>query len=267
MMVASSPFVVECLPLDGDGRVFSFYTKREGGCSTGAYASMNCTHYCGDSIDNVMANRARLISALPHRPSRLLLPRQVHGDKVLDLRSDDLGLSDEGMANLLDGIDAIVTSVRDVCIAVSTADCVPLLAYSPDGVVAAIHAGWRGTVAGIARSAVRMMADVYGCALGGVKVYMPPSISLRAFEVGDEVYDAFARAGFEMPAIAVRDPATCKWHIDLPEANARLLIAEGLKRENIFASGICTYGNYGTYFSARRLGIASGRMLSGIMLL
>ena len=134
-VTASSPFIVECLPLDADGRVFSFYTRRGGGCSTVAYASMNCTHYCGDSMDNVMANRATLIAALPHTPQRLLLPRQVHGVKVHDLRPDDLRLGDEGAQHLLDGVDAIVTAVKGVCIAVSTADCVPLLAYSPEGVM------------------------------------------------------------------------------------------------------------------------------------
>lgn len=266
-MTASSPFIVECLLLDADGRVFSFYTRRGGGCSTGAYASMNCTHYCGDSMDNVMANRATLIAALPHTPQRLLLPRQVHGVKVHDLRPDDLRLGEEGAQYLLDGVDAIVTAVKGVCIAVSTADCVPLLAYSPEGVIATIHAGWRGTVAGIVRRAVGVMTGTYGCDPARIKVYMPPSISLQAFEVGDEVYDAFAGAGFEMPSISMRDAASCKWHIDLPEANTRLLLAEGLSRENITASGICTYANYQEYFSARRLGAASGRMLSGIMLI
>ena len=83
-----------------------------------------------------------------------------------------------------------------------------------------------------------------------------------SFEVGDEVYEAFEAAGFDMPCIARRDE---KWHLRPWEANRMQLLSKGVKKENVEVAGICTYQNYTDFFSARRLGIRSGRILSGIM--
>ena len=90
-----------------------------------------------------------------------------------------------------------------------------------------------------------------------------PSISLESFEVGDEVYAAFAEAGFDMTRIAWKYE---KWHLDLWEANRLQLLTHGVLPEHIEVAGICTYQQHKDFFSARRLGIQSGRILSGIML-
>ena len=90
-----------------------------------------------------------------------------------------------------------------------------------------------------------------------------PSISLEAFEVGDEVYTCFEQQGFDMQRIALRQE---KWHIDLWEANRMQLLDFGVLPSNIELSGICTWKENADFFSARRQGIASGRILSGIML-
>jgi copper oxidase (laccase) domain-containing protein len=86
--------------------------------------------------------------------------------------------------------------------------------------------------------------------------------------VGDEVYATFAEAGFPMTRIAKRYPAGQgeKWHIDLWEANRLQMAAAGIKAENITIAGICTYTRHEDFFSARRLGINSGRIFSGILL-
>ena len=97
-----------------------------------------------------------------------------------------------------------------------------------------------------------------GCAVVG------PGISLESFEVGDEVYDEFGREGFPMEEIARRYGE--KWHIDLWKANTLQLEGEGVRSENIEVAGICTYKNYDRFFSARRLSINSGRILTGIMM-
>ena len=266
-MIPNDKFIVACDFLNEDGRVFAFHTKRCGGVSTGPYASMNCTHYCGDAIDNVRRNRELLLSSIPYKVDDLLLPRQVHGNKVLDLRADSYRAGMEDKDSMLDGVDAIVTSLKGICITVSTADCVPLTLSSPDGVIAVAHAGWRGTLSHIANATVAVMVDNYGCDPSSIKAHIGPSISKEVFEVGDEVYDAFARTGFDMDLISFHNKSTGKWHIDLWGANESLLISSGLLKENIRISGICSYTNYETYFSARRLGVQSGRMLSGIMLI
>ena len=213
--------------------IFCFSTTRHGGYGTGKYASFNCNPYCGDSVQAVMRNRGLLCSLMP-RPDALVIPHQTHGTTVRVVDEDFVSLPDAEKASRLEGVDALVTDRAGQCLCVSTADCVPVLCYDARRrAVAAVHAGWRGTVARI------------------------------GFEVGDEVWQAFADAGFPMDRIAHR----CgKWHIDLWEANRLQLLACGVRPENIELSGICTYGSNGDFFSARRQGIRSGRILSGILL-
>ena len=139
---------------------------------------------------------------------------------------------------------------------------IPVLLYDEaHHAVCAIHAGWRGTVKRIVHAAVQAMHDTYGTEPSQLKAVIGPGISLESFEVGDEVYQQFADAGFNMPAISHQ---YVKWHIDLPMCNRLQLEEMGVK--DIFLSGICTYLQYQDYFSARRLGINSGRIFTGIML-
>lgn len=143
----------------------------------------------------------------------------------------------------------------------------PVLLYSPDKkVVAAIHAGWRGTVKRIAQKTAEVMKNVYGCNPSQMFAGIGPSISQKAFEVGEEVVESFAEAKFPMDLLLWRNPATQKGHIDLWEANRLQLVEAGLDTNHIEIAGICTYTDHEDYFSARRLGIKSGRILTGIFL-
>lgn len=132
-------------------------------------------------------------------------------------------------------------------------------------VVAAVHAGWRGTVNFIVGHTLEQMRTVYGTEGSEVVACIGPGISLESFEVGDEVYDTFRLNGFDMSRISYRKTETGKYHIDLWEANRQQLLDFGVPGCQIEVSGICTYIHHDEFFSARRLGIASGRILSGIM--
>lgn len=238
--------------------IFCFSTTRHGGVSTGAYASMNCTHYCGDDPECVGRNREILLSHLP-QGAQLVIPHQTHGTEV--------AVADERPDEPLEGIDALVTNRKGLCLCISTADCVPILLYDPRGkAIGAAHAGWRGTLAGIAAKTAERMAQLYGSRPDELKACIGPSISLAAFEVGSEVYDAFSAAGYDMQRISLLNPTSGKHHIDLWEANRLQLTACGLRAENIETAGLCTYLNPEKFFSARRLGVKSGRVLTGIML-
>lgn len=159
----------------------------------------------------------------------------------------------------------MVTTVPGVCIAVTTADCVPLLLYAPDKqVVAAVHAGWRGTVAGITTRTVRYLLSQYGCDPARMQVGIGPCISFEAFEVGDEVVVAFEEILSRMPDTCNVHPETGKSHLNLSRINAGLLREEGVLPENIEFADLCIYTHEADFFSARRQGIHSGRMLSGI---
>jgi YfiH family protein len=241
--------------------VTAFSTMRGGGVGTGTYSSFNITHYCGDNPENVAANRALLCEKLSIDDTRLILPHQTHGTERLMIDAAFLALDKETQAERLKGVDAIYTREAGICIGVSTADCVPILIYdATTRTAAAIHAGWRGTLNRIAeKTASEISHD-----LTRARAVIGPCISLDAFEVGDEVYEAFSSADFPMHLIAKR--YTEKWHIDLWEANRLQLLACGLRPENIIISGVCTYTSHDRFFSARRLGIKSGRIFNGIII-
>lgn len=199
----------------------------------------------------------------------LFLPRQTHGNRIFGIDRVFTEKDKEQQEALLYDVDAIMTDLPQICIGVSTADCIPILLYdSARGVVAAVHAGWRGTVADIAGECITAMQHRYNCKAADIRAIIAPGISLDAFEVGDEVYEAFSAAGFPMERIARRYPAAegTKWHIDLWEANRLSMIDRGIKAANITTAGICTYKHHDSFFSARRLGINSGRIFNGIMI-
>lgn len=241
-----------------------FSTTRYGGCSQGNYASFNCNEYCGDVPAHVEANRRSLQRALAVPSEALVIPHQVHGVQVGVVDEAYSRKGPEEQKACLEGIDALVTDLPRYCLCVSTADCVPVLLYDARRqVVAAIHAGWRGTVARIVAHTLAVMNERYGSEGEDIHAVIGPSISQEAFEVGEEVYEAFSNAGFDMKRIARRMD---KWHLDLWEANRMQLLAGGVKPEHVELSGICTYARNETFFSARRQGIQSGRILSGIMI-
>ena len=243
--------------------VIAFSTTRRGGCSTGNYAEFNINHYCGDDEEAIRKNRQMLCQLLDISNDRLIMPHQVHLTETLQIDDAFFTLSEEDRKARLEGIDAVMTNLSGVCIGVSTADCIPLLVYDPhQHVVAAIHAGWRGTVKRIAQRTIHQMTAIYGSQLKDLIVQIGPGISLESFEVGDEVYEAFASAGFEMGSICRRYE---KWHIDLPECNRQQLVAAGVSAGNISVLNACTVKQSDTFFSARRLGILSGRIFTGII--
>ncbi|MDR1556159.1 MAG: peptidoglycan editing factor PgeF [Tannerellaceae bacterium] len=239
-------------------KIVHFMTTRHGGVSRGKYASLNLSEYCGDDPAAVRQNREKLCTALGISPADLYVPHQVHGDRVSLY---------EASARPAEDADALITGEQGICIAVSTADCVSVLLYAPDKeMVAAIHAGWRGTLSYIVAKTLRRMVDELACDPRRMRAGIGPSIGADVFETGEEVYDAFAAAGMDMRAISKRNKTTGKALIDLKEANRRQLLDSGLTEAHIEVSDVCTYTRPDDFFSARRSGINSGRMLTGIMI-
>ena len=254
--------------LSGDCNISHFVTTRQGGVGTGNYASFNPGEYCGDGAECVRMNRNLLSEAIGISPECIFAPFQVHGCEIRSLSPSFLALSPEERKACLQGVDALVTDIPGLCIGVTTADCVPVLVYAPDKkVVAAIHAGWRGTVQQIVAGTIRVMIEKYGANPSLMLAGIAPSIGPEAFEVGEEVVDAFRESGVDLSAFLSRNAATGKAHINLWEANRLQLLESGLEAVHIEVSGICTYTQHDEFFSARRLGIQSGRILSGIMVI
>ena len=259
--------------------VTAFSTTRHGGASEGSYATFNINPYCGDTAEHTAANRRLLACELGIAPDRIMLPHQTHGVETRILSGEFMALPEDVRQMQLEGVDALLTDVQGLCIGVSTADCIPVLLYDAEHrAAAAVHAGWRGTLARILHKTITDMRLAYNTDPAKLKAVIGPGISRKNFEVGDEVYEAFEQAEFDMGAIAEqqtrRNPGAAdhakrlekKWHIDLPLANRMQLTHNGVSEENITMCGICTYDHAGDYFSARRLGTESGRIYTGIML-
>ena len=246
--------------------VTAFSTTRHGGCGSDTYGTFNCTPYTGDELAVVRANQERLCRLLDISADNLIIPYQTHSCNILAVDQAFMQLSGDARHALMQERDAVMTDRKGVCLCVSTADCIPVLLHdTARGAIAAVHAGWRGTVNRIVELTLQAMHDTYGTQPADIRAVIGPGISLGAFEVGMEVYEAFASAGFDMSQLARRHEDKGKYHIDLPHANRLQLLEAGVLDANIHDSAICTYTCHRDFFSARRLGIRSGRILNGII--
>ena len=249
-------------PIEG---VSAFSTTRGKVDCRNPYSGVNLCDYVGDDALRVLDSRLALAMKLGVELDDLIMPHQVHSCRVavIDERFRALDIDQQEAA--LEGVDALVTTLTGVVIGVNTADCVPIvLADGEAGVIAVAHAGWRGTAGRIVKFVVEEMCR-HGALAERIQVAMGPSICQDCFEVGDEVVTDFEQVGFDLHAIMKRHPDTGKAHIDLRAANRDALIAAGVPAANIVASKHCSRCEHDRFFSARRLGINSGRTFTGII--
>ena len=248
--------VLEQFPADvvGGEKLKVFSTTRQGGVSEGNYASFNINCYCGDRPETVAFNRRLLAEELGVEVENIIMPHQTHGTEVRFISKDFLTLPPSTRDTLLEGVDAVFTDLPMVCVGVSTADCIPIVLYDPcNHLVCAVHAGWRGTVHRIVAKSIKMMDKPYRVSPASLYAWIGPGITMNAI----------AR---RYPSDSSSESDGRKWHIDLMECNRRQLVESGLKESHIYVSGICTYNNADRYFSARRLGIDSGRIYTGAVM-
>lgn len=255
-----------------DPDVVAFSTTRHGGVSQGKYGELNVNRWCGDPAENVGRNTEALARELGILASHIVMPHQNHGLAAVDV---DRSLLDRQLYpsdvydNLMEGVDALYTRTPGICIGVSTADCIPVLLYNkPARLAIAIHAGWRGTAKRVVKHVLTQLLEADPTVVpADFKAVIGPGISLKNFEVGQEVYDDFLQQGFPMELLAKRMGDNGKWYIDLKLCNRMQLEECGVQAENIHDAAICTYDDVDDFFSARRLGRRSGRIFNGIMLL
>jgi polyphenol oxidase len=194
----------------------------------------------------------------------LLRVRQVHGNTVRVARRDEA--ESVGPGRLPDG-DAVVSNVPGLTLAVVVADCVPLLLVDPRrGAAAAIHAGWRGTCAGVTTAAVEAMREAWGTDPAHLWAALGPSIGPADYEVGESLVEAFDAAGHG-DAIPnwFRRAAAGSLYLDLWRANIDQLRTAGVGPERIFAAELSTAAHPGWLESYRRDGTAAGRLIAAIV--
>lgn len=241
-------------------------TGRHGGVSAGRYASLNLGCAVGDAAEAVAENRRRVYASLGLDPRRGMSGEQVHGAQVAAIEGNwPLGVL-SGAASAA-GADALVTGAPGVGLLVISADCVPVLLWDPvRRVVGTVHAGWRGTVAGIAGRAIAAMSGRFGCLPQNVRAGIGPAIGPCCYEVDGPVLEPLRAAFPEDWPELVRMTGEGRGNLDLWEANRRQFVATGLVPDNIEVAGICTRCHHEEFFSERAEGRPLGRFGSVIAL-
>ena len=242
------------------------FSTRIGGVSRDEFSSMNLSFGRGDPDENVRENYRRFCAAAGFDASSLVLSAQDHHTFVRRVGKRDRGLGIWRPRDR-DSVDGLVTDEPGVTLVTGYADCVPL--YFLDAKKRACglsHAGWRGTAAGMGAATLGAMEREFGSRPEDVAVLIGPSIGPCCFEVDAPVRDAFATLKVPDPSSLFTDDGNGKYHVDLWEANRRILTAAGVPEENIRVSGLCTKCNADLLFSHRATGGRRGGLAAFLAL-
>jgi polyphenol oxidase len=230
------------------------FLGRRGGKSSGAYARLNVSYRVGDDQQIVSQNVCDMKQEVGIHDGRVVTMKQVHGDAIIEIT--DHKLKEAGEA------DAMVTKERGIFLGVLTADCVPILLVAPErGIAAAVHAGWRGTLAGIAANTVKRLIETYGISSTELQAALGPSIGPCCYDVKDDVTRPLLDRWGELAAASLEGKAG-KSYLDLRRLNDRILQNAGLPERQIFHVGPCTSCASEEFFSYRRQGSQTGRQMS-----
>jgi hypothetical protein len=222
-------------------------STRQGG-EEGSLFGFNLGHALGDDEQRVEANRRRFFLQLGLDPENVAFQQQIHETNITSVH--------EG--GLLPSSDALVTRTPMLGLTVSAADCVPILLYAPgENTVAAIHAGWRGTMQKIAAKTLLHLREHHAIDPESTYAFIAPAAGPCCYEVGEEVAKHF-------PEDCIDRTASGAFHLDLKRANRLQLLDAGIPGENIEESGHCTICKPSIFHSHRRDGQYAGRMLAVI---
>jgi polyphenol oxidase len=269
--------------LDVDAMV----TTRHGGVSSGPYATLNLGLHVGDVPDNVLENRRRVATALGADLGDFAFCEQSHGNQVKIVSAADRGRGTLRRHDAIGQTDAVVTTDPGTVLVVLVADCVPIILYDPQAhVLACVHAGWRGTVAGVTGAALHTMRSL-GAQPGRILAAVGPAVAADRYQVGEEVAAAAGRyfsgdlAGIMRPddtepsstgpsstgpsstrPSSTGPSSTGRWLFDLPGANRRILRESGVPDSQIQMAPVPTGTGPGTgpaYFFSDREARPCGR--------
>ncbi len=211
------------------------FTTREGGTSKPPFDTLNLGYNTGDNEDNVRMNREKLTSALGLEEGRVARAGQVHSSRVVVV-------NDGGIVKDCDGL---ITGTSNLTLVISTADCYPLVIYSPsERVLAALHAGRKGAAGGIIGEAMKILTDSFRIDTDNTLALAGPGICRECYELGEEETGPF-------PERFIRRAGGTA-HLDLESYCVDELIHSGLNRDNIYTSEYCTCCNRELFFSHRR---------------
>ncbi len=223
-------------------------TARSGGVSSGPYATLNLSLSVGDDPGRVLENRRRLAAGFGASPEDFVFARQVHGAAVRVVGVADRGSGASCLDDAVADADALVTTSPGMVLAIQTADCVPIVLHDPvAAVLACVHAGWRGTVAGVTTAALAAM-QALGSRPSDVIAGIGPAIAAARYQVGADVHQAVTQAFGPAAAVFIRPDARPdsapeapdRWLLDLWAANRHALVAAGVPAPQIHTTNLPT---------------------------
>lgn len=207
----------------------------------------NMSYSVGDKKEIVDSNRKIFFTELGLRVNKVSYQKQVHEDNIKEVNT--YGNCGES--------DALITTKKNLGLAISSADCPAIFIYDPvKKIIAAVHSGWRGTEKKILQKTINRLETDYNSSASDLVCYIAPSISKNNYEVGKEVADKF-----DDKFVIRREN---KYFLDLSGANYKMMIDEGVKKVNIQVSNLCSYEYENLLHSYRRDGKKSGRALAVI---
>ena len=239
------------------GDIIHFSTTRAGGISSYKLESLNLGYTVNDNPKNVTQNLNSLAKSLGFGKNQMVSPKQTH--------SKNIGIVNSSK-DLFPDTDALITNKSGICIFIRTADCVPILLYDPiQNALAVIHSGWKSTIQEISKHTIELMHKEFGTKPENLIAGIGPSIGPDVYEVGIEVAELFHKQ-FSVNHIVNPIVNSDKFLLNLWEVNKHILIESGIPESQIEIAEICTYTNPQLFYSARRDGVKTGRLATGILL-
>ncbi|MGH9047184.1 MAG: peptidoglycan editing factor PgeF [Acidimicrobiales bacterium] len=236
-------------PLFDDLALDAVVTTRQGGVSSGSYASLNLALHVGDQECAVLENRRRALAALDATFDELVVANQVHGATVTVVGPGDAGRGARALADAIDASDAMVTRSPDIVLAILVADCAPVVLVDPEArLLGCAHAGWRGALGGVLEATIDSMTSI-GADRSRLYAGLGPTVGPTAYEVGPEVAEAATRRLGDATRWLTAGRQG-HWWFDLPGAVHEILRRAGIAEERIAASELDT-GAQGPFYSAR----------------
>ncbi|HMF55942.1 MAG TPA: peptidoglycan editing factor PgeF [Pyrinomonadaceae bacterium] len=249
---------LSCTPLEQDGFPNAFST-RLGGVSPMPENALNLAGFNDDTAENIYENRRRFLK-LFDGDWALAACWQVHGTQTRVVKSREDADRSPGATGEPVHCDALVTNASSILLGVKTADCVPvILADSRTGAIAAIHAGWRGTLQSIVRNTLARMSEAYSTCARDVSAAIGPAANACCYEVGSDVIEAFKQ---KFPNSEHLFKSTREGHalVDLQRANREQLIGSGVEHARIHTAPLCTMCRNDLFFSYRKEKRLHGRV-------
>lgn len=247
------------------------FTTRNGGVSTCHCHSLNCALHVADKQENVLHNRRLVATACGMSFDAWTCGEQVHGNLVHVVTAEERGKGRLQRNNAIPRADSLVTRISDVLLTSFYADCVPLFFLDPiQGVIGLAHAGWRGTVRNIGVMTIHKMQQQFGSQLEHIRVAIGPSIHSCCYEVDKHVRDKVQQvltqcsAAKQLEHFIIRSTTCGRFMLNLQQLNRQLLIQAGISAMNIECTTWCTSCNPMMFFSYRKEGGKTGRMVSWI---